>query len=143
MWRSLAISAAAIVPLFPAFFGYASSADSNGCRFVLGFAALETLIPMQVGTCLDDEAHNPVNGDTLQRTSGGLLVWRKADNRTAFTDGYHTWVNGPEGLRERLNSQRFPWEANPDGLPLVGAPSGHGCGSTAANGKVQTQCPPP
>jgi len=26
-----------------------------------------------------------------------VLVWRKADNRTAFTDGYRTWINGPRG----------------------------------------------
>jgi hypothetical protein len=38
---------------------------------------------------------------------------------TAFTDGYHTWVNGPHGVAERLNSRRFAWEANPDGLPIV------------------------
>ena len=38
---------------------------------------------------------------------------------TAFTDGYHTWVNGPNGVQERLNSQRFAWQANPDGLPVV------------------------
>jgi len=48
-----------------------------------------------------------------------LLVWRKLDNWTTFTDGFHTWVNGPYGLQERLNDQRFGWEANPDGLPVV------------------------
>ena len=37
----------------------------------------------------------------------GLLVWRKADNHTAFTDGYRTWVNGPYGLQVRLNTARF------------------------------------
>jgi hypothetical protein len=81
---------------------------------------LRDLLPNQVGGCLDSEGHNPANGDALQHTSGGLLVWRKADNWTAFTDGYHTWVNGPRGLQERLNSQRFQWEANPDGLPAAG-----------------------
>jgi len=89
------------------------------CRFVLGFATLERLLYRQVGFCLEDEQHNPANGDGLQHTTGGLLVWRKADNWTAFTDGYRTWVNGPSGLEGRLNTQRFPWEANPDRLPVV------------------------
>jgi len=72
-----------------------------------------------VGNCLEDEGHTPQNGDGLQHTTNGLLVWRKADNWTAFTNGYWTWINGPNGLVQRLNTQRFPWEANPDGLPLV------------------------
>lgn len=90
------------------------------CQFVLGFKSLHDMLPSTVGSCTDDEGHNPANGDALQHTSGGLLFWRKADNWTAFTDGYHTWVNGPNGLQERLNTQRFRWEANPDGLPMVG-----------------------
>ena len=49
----------------------------------------------------------------------GLLVWRKADNHTAFTDGYRTWVDGPKGVQKRLNTQRFAWEANPEDLPLA------------------------
>ena len=88
------------------------------CRYVLGFQTLHDLIPQQVGSCLEGEQH-ATNGDALQRTTGGLLVWRKADNWTAFTDGYRTWVNGPAGLAERLNSQRFAWEANPEHLPLA------------------------
>lgn len=93
------------------------------CRFVLGFATLAALIPQQVGQCVEDEGHNPANGDALQRTTTGLLVWRKADNWTAFTDGYRTWVNGPAGLQQRLNSQRFSWEANPANLPLADVPA--------------------
>lgn len=85
------------------------------CRFTLGFATLASMIPQQVGSCLDNEGHNPDNGDALQRTTGGLLVWRKADNWTAFTDGYRTWINGPVGLSQRLNTQRFPWEPDYQG----------------------------
>lgn len=81
------------------------------CQFVLGFQALHDLIPSIAGDCLVDENHNPTNGDGLQETQHGLMVWRKADNWTAFTDGYRTWINGPYGLQERLNTQRFPWEA--------------------------------
>jgi len=66
------------------------------------------------------KSHNPQNGDALQlTTTGGMLVWRKADNWTAFTDGYRSWINGPNGLQERLNTQRFSWEANPNGLAVV------------------------
>lgn len=90
------------------------------CRFVLGFAALAEQFPQVVGQCLDDEQHNAVNGDGLQHTTNGLLVWRKSDNIAAFTDGYYTILSGPEGLEERLNRQRFAWEANPGNLPVVG-----------------------
>jgi hypothetical protein len=88
------------------------------CRFVLGFQMLHDAIPAVVGDCADDEQH-AANGDGLQHTTHGLLVWRKADNFTAFTDGYRSWVNGPNGIQERLNTQRFAWEANPGGLPVV------------------------
>ena len=84
----------------------ASAAD---CEFVLGFKALHDLIPATAGDCREDE-HHAANGDGLQATTGGLLVWRKHDNWTAFTDGYHTWINGPNGLQERLNVERFAWE---------------------------------
>jgi hypothetical protein len=62
-----------------------------GCGFTLGFRALREHIPGLVGGCLENEHHNPANGDGLQRTSGGLLVWRKSDNFTAFTDGFRSW----------------------------------------------------
>ena len=101
------------------------------CTFQLGFATIDGMIPQVVGTCLENEQHNPANGDALQHTTNGLLVWRKSDNFTAFTDGYHSWVNGPDGLQERLNSQRFVWEANPDGLPVV---SGTGTVVTSSGG---------
>src|SRR5579875_1356790 len=96
-----------------------AAAQAQGCRFVLGFATLHGLIPGIVGACLENEHHNPVNGDGLQATTNGLLVWRKADNVTAFTDGFRTWVNGPFGLQMRLNSQRFFWEMNPEKLPII------------------------
>jgi hypothetical protein len=93
--------------------GAASLHQAPGCRFVLGFAALREVVgSTTVGDCLEDEHHNPENGDALQRTTGGLLVWRKSDNFTAFTDGYRSWVAGPFGLQSRLNSERFAWEAD-------------------------------
>jgi hypothetical protein len=89
------------------------------CRYTLGFAALQAALPAIVGDCTEDERHNPANGDGIQHTTNGLLVWRKADNFTAFTDGYRTWVSGPDGIKERLNTERFAWEANPTGLPVA------------------------
>jgi len=97
-----------------------SPASAANCQFVLGFAALHNLIPDIVGECLSNEYHNPDNGDGLQQTTRGLLVWRRADNYTAFTDGTSTWVSGPYGVQKRPNDQRFAWEANPENLPIVG-----------------------
>lgn len=114
-----AVSRTAAVVLLTLGLNAAPTVQADGCQFVLGFATIHDLIPQVVGQCLDDEQHNPANGDGLQHTTYGLLVWRKSDNHTAFTDGYHTWVNGAKGVEERLNTQRFPWEANPDGLPVV------------------------
>ena len=92
-----------------------ASAVAADCEFVLGFKALRDLIGHEiVGECLENE-HFSENGDSTQATTGGLLVWRNADNHTAFTDGNHTWINGPNGLQQRLNSERFPWE--PDYAP--------------------------
>ena len=106
-----------------------ASANAAECRFVLGFAALKALIdeaegPATVGECLENEHFNPANGDSLQRTTGGLMVWRKHDNWTAFTDGYRTWINGPFGLQKRLNTERFEWESEPPSAPTpVPAPT--------------------
>ncbi|RPJ29054.1 MAG: hypothetical protein EHM35_13450 [Planctomycetaceae bacterium] len=87
------------------------SAESGSPRFVLGFAALAGFLGGTAGEPVEDEHHNPENGDSLQETTGGLMVWRKADNWTAFTNGSWTWVNGPYGVQERDNSARFSWEA--------------------------------
>ena len=88
-----------------------SSVAAADCQFVLGFATLRDIIGHDiVGECLESE-HYGANGDSLQQTTGGLLVWRKADNWTAFTDGYRTWINGPYGLEQRFNIELLPWEA--------------------------------
>ncbi len=93
----------------------APTAAAAECEFVLGFKTLKTLInaaegPDKVGACLENERFTPEQGEALQQTTGGLLVWHKADNWTAFTDGYRTWVNGPDGLQSRLNTEQFDWE---------------------------------
>ena len=88
----------------------ASTVAAADCQFVLGFNTLRNLIGHDiVGECLENEHYNEIS-DSVQQTTGGLMVWRKADNWTAFTDGYRTWINGPNGLEQRLNMERFPWE---------------------------------
>jgi hypothetical protein len=82
-----------------------------GCTLTPGFRAIRDQIPDIVGACLDDEHVNPENGNAEQRTTGGLLVWIKVTNRTAFTDGAVTWLNGPFGLQARPNAgPLFGWE---------------------------------
>ena len=92
-------------------------------EFKLGFKALAELIPDVVGQPLENEHHDETTGDTLQRTSTGLMVWRKADNWTAFTDGFRTWANGPFGLQERGNDERFPWEKPVTAPPAEPSPA--------------------
>jgi hypothetical protein len=135
--RPPVVAAPARVPSAPA-----------ACSFALGFKALHDLIPDVVGDCRVDEHHSPVNGDGLQETAGvdgkgGLLVWRKADNWTAYTDGYRTWINGPSGLQSRLNTESFPWEApapEPASTPATTsrapapAPAGQDGGTSGGSG---------
>jgi len=115
MSRSVLVLAVVLASLVPTV-----AQAQPGCQFRLGFATLHDLIPTIVGDCVDDESHNPVNGDGIQHTTawhgkGGLMVWRKADNWTAFTDGATTWINGPVGVVTRPNGgPLFPWE-NPTG----------------------------
>ena len=103
----VAIGLAVFLALFTA-----ATVHAADCQFVLGFKTLRDLIGHDiVGECLEGEHYNAI-GDSVQQTTGGLLAWRKADNWTAFTDGYRTWVNGPNGLQQRLNTERFEWEAD-------------------------------
>ena len=105
----LVVIVALLIGLWPS-----SALAQPSCRFVLGFAALRDLVgPQKVGNCLEDEHFNLENGNAEQRTAGGLLVWRKGDNFTAFTDGGTTWINGPNGLQSRPNGERFSWERDP------------------------------
>ena len=115
-WLALATAAMAASTFVP-------TASAANCGYKLGFKTIADQIPDKVKDCLVDEHYNPLNGDSLQETTGGLLVWRKADNFTAFTDGYRTWVNGPFGLQMRLNTERFPWEpATPPPPPPTPVP---------------------
>ncbi len=87
-----------------------ASADYSDCRFVLGFEALQAQIPDAVGDCVENEHHDARDRITRQQTTGGTLLWHKANNWTGFTNGYQTWVSGPRGLQQRLSIERFAWE---------------------------------
>ena len=87
-----------------------ASAVQADCDFVLGFGALQAMAPDTVGSCVDNEQHDPSDGMTRQPTTRGVLLWDKATNWTGFTDGYRTWVVGPTGLQDRLSIDRFDWE---------------------------------
>ncbi|MGH2366531.1 MAG: WD40/YVTN/BNR-like repeat-containing protein [Chloroflexota bacterium] len=115
----LASGAAAAALVWGALLPAARPAQAAACQYVLGFASLHAQLPGIVGPCVDNEHFNAANGDALQDTANGLLVWRKADNHTAFTNGSESWVNGAYGIETRANGQRFPWESNPDNLPLA------------------------
>lgn len=116
--NGLALYTAAPPPAVASTATAAPTVTAGPCQFILGFQTLQSMDPADVGTCADNQQF-AANGDALQHTSNGLLVWRKADNWTAFTNGYWTWINGPGGLAKRLNTQRFSWEANPDNLPVI------------------------
>lgn len=132
---------ASLLLLLIAAFVAAPAHAASHCEFVLGFKTLRDLIGHDiVGECLESE-HHSANGDSVQQTTGGLLVWRKADDWTAFTDGYRTWINGPNGLEQRLNSERFPWE--PDYAPggSIATPSPRPTAPTPP--PLPTSTPPP
>jgi hypothetical protein len=106
---------------------------SAPCQLTEGFKTLGEMVP-EVGECVEDAHAEAATGNTLQKTTGGLLVWRRIGNWTAFTDGSHTWVNGPFGVQERLATERFDWEdaftpAAPAPAPAV-APAPASCAPT-------------
>lgn len=115
----------------------AATAQAATCQFTGGFRTLHDQMPNVVGNCVDNEYYN-ANGNGYQHTTGptgkgGLLVWAKADNRVSFTDGFRTWVAGPYGIEERLNTQRFPWE-----LSAEAAHSRNWAGYMATNGMYRS-----
>lgn len=114
MHRAIAAAVLLIATLLAAWPPTPADAQQPSCRFVLGFATLRDLIGSEkVGSCLEDEHFNIENGNAEQHTTGGLMVWRKVDNFTAFTDGATSWINGPNGLQTRPNGERFSWEKDP------------------------------
>ena len=117
-WFAVVVIIGTVVAAPPALAGQPASAD---CMFILGFKTLKGLIdaaegPATVGKCLENQRFD-AHGNAEQRTTGGRMVWRKADNWTAFTDSYRTWANGPHGLAVRINGATAMM-AGPDSTAL-------------------------
>src|SRR5687767_13379712 len=83
-----------------------TASAQTACSFTLGFLDLHDQIADVVKDCTEDEHFEDSTGNSLQPTTGGLMVWRKSDNRTVFTDGVTTWLNGPYGVQSRPNDGR-------------------------------------
>jgi hypothetical protein len=99
------------------------TADEAGCAFALGFAELRARIgPDTVGECVAEQEPDG-SGNVRQRTTKGILLWRTADSHAVFTNGGDTWINGPDGLQRRPNSERFAWEPDADATPRLAAPA--------------------
>ena len=93
----------------------------SACQLTGGFAQLQAQIPDRVGTCQGDVSSRPELGEATQRTTNGLLVYHTLDGVVSFSDGFHTWVLDPNGqVQVRNTGERFSFEFNGDGLPLVG-----------------------
>ena len=105
----------------------ARAVAAEECTFVLGFKAFRDQVPEVVGDCLENERVDLESGDTVQRTTRGILVWRQSDRRVAFTDGYRTWVDGPYGMQTRLNVERFAWEVDVGGSGVPTLQARQGC----------------
>jgi hypothetical protein len=119
-WLGASSIQAAARPSPPPFAAQPAPSGPGACQFILGFATLHEMIPAESGACLEDQYFAP-NGDAWQHTTKGLFAWRKGDNRTTFTNGYQTWLNGPGGLVKRFNDEWFEWEAYPaetNGVPV-------------------------
>jgi hypothetical protein len=105
----------------------AAPAAQGPCQFVLGFADLHRILNGRDGTCLENEHPDPNgSGDEVQATSlpspNGLMVWNRFTNSMRWTDGFKTWTYSKCLLQERLNTETFAWERNPNLLVPESAP---------------------
>ncbi len=75
-----------------------------------------------VGTCQGEPTTVVEMGTTVQPTSTGQLESRSVDGVVLFSDATRAHVLDPLGqVQQRGLRERFPWEFNGDGFPLVGA----------------------
>jgi zinc/manganese transport system substrate-binding protein len=99
-------------------------AAAQSCQLAGGFAQLASQIPDRVGTCQGGQIDRPELGEATQPTTNGRLIYHSVDGVVSFTDGSHTWVLDPNGqVQIRGISERFAFEFNGDGFPLVGQPA--------------------
>jgi hypothetical protein len=79
--------------------------------FALGAAALDQQLGDIMGAPLECEHSVSANGDTVQQTTTGLVMYRAATNTVTFTDGWRHWALTSGGL--------LSWEG-PDADPPKG-----------------------
>lgn len=97
-------------------------AAQSACQLGGTFALLQSQIPDRVGTCSGAQVDRPELGETTQPTTNGVLVYHTIDQVVSFSDGSsHVWVLDPNGQAQmRGLDERFSWEFNGDGFPLIG-----------------------
>jgi hypothetical protein len=66
--------------------------------FSNGMAALHAQVGDAMGAPVECEHAAAVVGDTVQQTSTGLAAYSSITNTESFTDGWHHWALGPNGL---------------------------------------------
>jgi zinc/manganese transport system substrate-binding protein len=102
----------------------ACAPGQRSCRFSAQFEQLASQIPDVVGTCQGAQIVVAEMGETVQPTSTGQMVARSVDGVTAFSDATQSYVMDTSGqVHSRVLRERFAWEFNADGFPLVGAPA--------------------
>ena len=107
----LAVLLAAVLLTFQ---GSSGITRAEGCTIPPRFGPLVREIPQVVGQCLLNPTSDPSTGDIGQVTTNGELLMRGSDGIAQFTDatnGYLTWVAGPDGVVSRSQDERFEWEA--------------------------------
>jgi hypothetical protein len=62
------------------------------------FAHLQQALGRTLGEPLECPHVDPATGDTLQRTSTGLAIYRERTRTPTFTDGFRRWAVGPSGV---------------------------------------------
>ena len=80
--------------------GATPGAPANGdCASLAGeFTALQKTIGATIGQPLECAHTDPSTGDTLQRTSTGLAIFRRDAQMPSFTDGFHRWALTAHGV---------------------------------------------
>lgn len=111
-----------------------AGAGAGGCAIGSAFTALAAQLSSVVGTCTAAERSYPQVGQTLQPTTTGLLVASDLDQTLSFSDGTQVWVRDPtsQAVQVRGPRERFPFEFDGDGWPLVGQPAANADGACPA-----------
>src|SRR5437588_5344577 len=113
------------------------AAVAQSCQLTGGFALLQSQIPDVIGTCRGAEVDRLELGEATPPPTTGRLVYHTVDGVVSFSDAAHTWVVDPGGqVQVRNVDERFPFELNGDGLPLVGQP-GHQINGPCPTSAVQ------